>query len=389
MTNRLKLGILVSHPIQYFVPIYRALASHAEIELTVIYRTRVGVDAYHDIGFDQTVQWDIPLLEGYPHVFLSDRTTLTGIEFNVIRVINRYRFDVLLVHGYNSATNLLALLAAKLLGTKVLLRGDTRLSEYHNSLFKREIKKLLFRLIDGFVYIGSLNRAYYVAHGVPEQRLFFAPFSVDNAFFALPQSEQIEAKKQLRAAWSLPADAVVVLSASKLIAFKRVDDLLRAFALVHEKAPQAWLIIAGSGPDAKGLRLLAEELCITQIRFIGFQNQTDLPKVFAACDLFVMPSTGEPWGLAINEVMATGLPVIVSDGVGAAPDLVAGKDTGLIFPCGDVDALATALIGLLEAAEMRIKMGHNARKVITHWDNAACAKHLISAAWAVKQHHDS
>lgn len=66
--------------------------------------------------------------------------------------------------------------------------------------------------------------------------------------------------------------------------------------------PQAWLIIAGSGPDADGLRQLAEELRITQIRFIGFQNQRELPALYAANDLFVLPSSDEPWGFAINEV---------------------------------------------------------------------------------------
>lgn len=80
----LKLGLPVSHPIQYFCPVYRALAADPALDVTVLYRTRVGVDAYHDSGFGQTVQWDIPLLDGYSHIFLSDKTTLAGVEFKVI-----------------------------------------------------------------------------------------------------------------------------------------------------------------------------------------------------------------------------------------------------------------------------------------------------------------
>ncbi len=380
----LKLGLLVSHPIQYFCPVYRALAADPALDVTVLYRTRVGVDAYHDSGFGQTVQWDIPLLDGYSHIFLSDKTTLAGVEFKVIGEIMRRRFDVLLVHGYNSPTNLLAILAAKLCGTKVLMRGDTRIGAQHQQApFKRAFKQVLFRLVDGFVCIGSLNRAYYAAHGVPEQRLFFAPFSVDNAFFALPVAERKAARARLRAAWGLPADAVTVFSASKFIPRKRVDNLLRAFAAVQVRVPQAWLIIAGSGPDADGLRQLAEELRITQIRFIGFQNQRELPALYAANDLFVLPSSDEPWGLAINEVMAAGLPVIVSDEVGAAPDLVAGKDTGLVFPCGDIDALTEALAELLGSSAHREALAQNALKVIAEWDNAVCARQLTAAAQAV------
>jgi len=119
---------------------------------------------------------------------------------------------------------------------------------------------------------------------------------------------------------------------------------------------------------------------VERIRFVGFLNQSALPGLYAAADLFVLPSEEEPWGLIVNEVMAAGLPVIVSDQVGAAADLVECRNTGIIFPCGDICALRSGLETLLSSPELRKTMGMNARKLIRSWDVDACASKFVAAA---------
>lgn len=384
MTRAITLDILVSHPIQYFAPVYRELAKASAIDFQVMYRTRVGADAYHDAEFGQTLQWDISLLDGYPYLFLSRKRSLAGVEFNIIGEVLRRRRDVLLVHGYNSFTNLLAMLSAKQAGTKVLIRGDTRLQPHHESApLKRVLKRFIFRLVDGFVCIGTLNRDYYAAHGVPKGRLFFAPFSVDNRAFAMSAEERLAVRYRMRSALSVDHEAVCVLSASKLIPLKRVDDLIRAFASIQQRFPEAWLIVAGSGGQADELEELAGSLGVARIRFAGFLNQSAIPGLYAASDLFVLPSASDAWGLSVNEAMAAGLPVIVSDQVGASPDLVKGKKTGFVYPCGDVAALSQALAHLLESLELRRALGRNAERLISDWDADVCAKQIVEAARAV------
>lgn len=376
-----KLGILVSHPIQYFVPVYRALSERPDVSLLVLYRTRMGVDAYYDPGFGQTVQWDIPLLDGYESHFLSKKTTLTGYELVIVKELLCRRFDVLIVHGYNSLTNLLAVLAAKLIGTRVFVRGDTRLQQHHLSapLWKRLFKRFVFKTFDGVLAIGSLNRAYYAAFGVAEERFFFAPFCVDNTIFSLqPEERQIQRRKYRRTL-GLPEDCTVVLYAAKLISRKRPADLVRAFALVAPHFPDAWLVMAGSGEEEHNLRSMVGALGVEHIHFIGFQNQSNLPTLYAASDVFVLPADAEPWGLVLNEVMAAGLPVVVSDEVGATPDLVQGQGTGFVYPCGDVEALAGVLESLLQAEALRLEMGGKARELIRAWDVDACASAIAAA----------
>lgn len=383
--SKLRLGVLVSHPIQYFAPLFREMAVSPEIDLTVIYRTRVGVDAYYDPGFGETVHWDIPLLDGYRYEFLSRKNSLRGFEPKIVGVLLRNRFDVLLVHGYNSVTNLLATAVAKLLGTKLLLRGDTRLQPHHMaaSTAKRRFKRWLLNVFDGCVAIGSLNKAYYHTFGVPVDRLYFAPFSVDNAAFSLGPEEAAGRRAEMRESLSIPDQAVVVLYASKLTARKRPQDLLTAFGELSREFPDAWLVMAGSGEEMPRLSALACEHRLERVRFIGFQNQRTLPGLYAASDLFVLPSQDEPWGLVVNEAMAAGLPVIVADGVGAMSDLIQGQGTGAVYPCGDVEALVKVLSAFVGSENRRRQMSEKARSFIRDWDVNISAAALIEAALAV------
>jgi glycosyltransferase involved in cell wall biosynthesis len=383
-SQKIRLGILVSHPIQYFTPVYRELANAHDIDLTVLFRTRVGVDEYYDKGFGAAIRWDIPLLEGYSHKFLSRKRTLSGTELTIVQEVLQQRFNVLLVHGYNSLTNVLAILTAKLTGTRVLIRGDTRKMDHHReSGGRRALKSALFKIVDGFVTIGTLNRDYYVNHGVEVRRLFFAPFCVSNSAFRLDGASHAAARERVRGELGLGEDEVVVLFVAKLTAQKRVDDLIRAFALIERQFANARLVISGSGEEAQQLRKLAADLSLERLVFAGFYNQSKLPALYAACDLFVLPSVQESWGLAVNEAMAAGLPVVVSDEVGAAPDLVEGKGTGIVFPCGDVNALAQSLASLVASLDLRKSLGAAASRLIDDWDVSVCAKDICTAVRAV------
>lgn len=382
----LKLGVLVSHPIQYFSPVYQELAKDDRVSLTVLYRTRVGLVEYYDEGFGREMKWDVPLIDGYRHCFLSDKNVIGGVEWSVISALWSNRFDVLIVHGYSAVTNLVAILLAGAMGTKVLMRGDTRLEGHHHKGGLRSIiKRALFKFCDGFVTIGSLNRAYYLRYGVPATRLFFAPFCVSNEQFEVSREARRAHRTDVRASLGLQGDALLVLFAAKLVKRKRADDVIRAFVSLKHDLPNAALVIAGSGEEEVALRTFASSLGASQIRFTGFQGQRQLPILYAAADVFVLPSEAEPWGLVINEVMAAGVPVIVSDQVGAAADLVERQGTGIVFPCGDVDALSQAMRTLLAAPGLRRQMSAKAVNLIRNWGVKPCVAGILKAVISVEK----
>ena len=143
-------------------------------------------------------------------------------------------------------------------------------------------------------------------------------------------------------------------------------DLLEAFARAN--VPNSYLVFAGDGPERSNLERRATELGLAdRVRFLGFLNQSQLPSAYCAADLFVLPSLFEPFGLVVNEAMLCGLPVAVSDRVGAKFDLVRPDENGYVFPAGDVEALAAILRQILPDAEKRARMGAAARQRMETW----------------------
>ena len=131
------------------------------------------------------------------------------------------------------------------------------------------------------------------------------------------------------------------------------------------------------------LRALAGELGVKNVCFTGFVNQSALPRYYGACDVFVLPSSDEPWGMAINEAMCAGLPIVASSEIGCVPDLVRDGLNGRIFPAGNIMALAEALGSLLPDTGLRDRMGQASRDIIARWSYAECEAGLAAALAAV------
>jgi glycosyltransferase involved in cell wall biosynthesis len=389
-SGRRRLAILNSHPIQYFAPLYRRLACEPDIDLTVFYCSRQGLEQYQDPGFSTVVRWDVPLLDGYTSIFLSSPADDHGVhgfwslrDTSVIRKLYRGRYDALWIHGHGYATNIVAIAAARLLGMPVFMRGETHLLLSRSPvrrLARAVLMRVLYRhLVSRCLTIGSRNEAFYRSLGVPASRLVRVPYVVDNDYFAARTESYRGDLPALRASLGLPAEGTIVLYASKLIERKRPLDLLRAFAALRSEMDGIHLVLVGSGPEEGEVRRYIEEHSVTDVHLVGFKNQSELPKFYAAADLFVLPSEDEPWGLIINEVMAAGLPVIASEEIGATVDLVLNGVTGFVYPAGDVGALQDRLRVLCTDEPLRRTMSDAARARIATWDFEACVAGVRTA----------
>ncbi len=391
-----RVGYLVSHPIQYQAPMLRYLATRPELELTVLFLSDMSVRAYPDRGFGVTVSWDVPLREGYTHVFLPcvgrrDRVSLLQpLVIGIRRALRAARFDALWIHGYAHHAMLRAIAVANSLGLPVLLRGESTLLDRPSGrlrgTLKRSLLPRLFRRIHGFLAIGSRNREFYRAYGVPDEHIFPMPYAVDNQFFQSRAAEARRVRDSFRADLGLTAGRPVILYAAKLQRRKRPADLLEAYRRLSPNGsaePRPYLFCIGDGEERSRLETAAQRLGWSSIRFLGFQNQTELPRFYDLADVFVLPSEYEPWGLVVNEVMNAGRPVIVSERVGAAADLVEDGKNGFIVPTGDVTVLAARLRTLTEDPGLALRMGQESARRISTWNFESDARGLLACLDAV------
>jgi glycosyltransferase involved in cell wall biosynthesis len=381
-----RVACLVSHPIQYQAPLFRYIAARPGIELTVFFLSDLSVHAYRDAGFGVDVKWDVPLLDGYRHEFLPRVGSWSGLSFwrpwtfGLRARLRRGRFDALWVHGYAHRGCLAGIAAAKSLNIPVMLRGESNLLSETDDALKLGVKRIamlaLLRTIDAVLAIGRLNREYYLHYGVEPARIFPMPYAVDNEFFRTAADRARPNRERLRAELGLKPGRAVILFASKMQLHKRAADLLEAYARL---SPEAYLVFAGDGEERAHLERRARELKLDSIRFIGFRNQSELPSLYDLCDVFVLPSDHEPWGLVVNEAMNAGKPVIVSDRVGAGPDLVEDGINGAVFSTRDTASLADRLRGLIDSPEHRAAMGARALEKVSRLDFAADRDGLLAA----------
>ena len=373
----IRLAYLVSHPIQYQSPLLRLIAAEPGISLRVFFRSPMGLKPYADAGFGQTIAWDTPLLEGFDHEFLPAfddpmRVTryLHPLNYGLARRLPQGRFDALWVHGYARLFNGIAMATAKRLGLKVLLRDEATPISMPRGPLKTLAKRGFFAgmrtLVDGVLAIGSLNRRYYLEQGFDPARVFSMPYAVDNERFQAGSREAAANRGAFLAALGISPTRPRIVFSGKLTPIKAPEILLEAFARLSD--PKATLCYVGDGPLRAMLENRARALGIgASVCFAGFRNQRELPAFYDLADVFVLPSRREPWGLVVNEAMNAGRAIVVSDQVGAGPDLVKPGENGSIVPVDDVDRLAAALADALASPARTTALGKRSLEIIEGW----------------------
>ena len=349
-----RLSYFVSHPIQYQAPLLRKIASDPSIELTVIFEKDFSTKPYFDDGFQSKIDWGVPLLEGYSSSFFSEIRLVDQVEFS----------DVIWLHGWNSSGLRRVLKLADKAHKPVLMRGENWAGAMPDGsglrrFAKNRYLKHIFKRCTAFLVIGSKNREYYRNHGIKGEQLFDMPYAIDNHYFAKSVDNQEISK--LRRSLGVQNGEKIILFAGKLLRRKNPHKILSVWKRMKGRSPMSTrLLFVGDGEMRKELEREAPDNVI----FAGFKDQTELPIYYAAADLFILMSEREPWGLAINEAMACGTPVVASDQCGAAYDLV-DFNTGRMVKVDDEEGLSQAITDVLSNSET---MGKAASKKIASWN---------------------
>jgi len=380
------IAIISTHPIQYNAPLFRYLAGSADCRIKVFYTWGQAQGKVHDKDFGIEREWDIDLLSGYDHVFVKNTSKAPGshhykgiINPSLISEVASFHPDKVIVYGwkFNSHLKLLRHFKGKI---PLYFRGDsTLLDEPAGFSIKKALRRLLlhwvYRHVDYALSPGAASDAYFFNAGLSANQIIRAPHAVDNARFSGTEtpdkhSSYEESARNWRMELSIPEDAKVFLFAGKFEPKKDPILLVKAFARLHQQYPSIHLIMVGNG-------ILEEELkqfSTSSITFLPFQNQSIMPVVYRLGDVLVLPSKGpgETWGLAINEAMACGRPVIVSDKCGAAADMVKNNENGFVFKAGDENELYACMEKMILADIS--SMGAKALETVQHFSYASFAK---------------
>lgn len=378
MRRSVRLAIIVSHPVQYYVPLYRRLAARDDVAIKVFFTWHGGTAPVFDQGFRQPVAWDVPLTQGYPHVTVPNVARDPGTHHflglrnpTLVAAVAAWQPDAVHVTGYAGLSHVDALRAFRRRGIPVLFRGDSHLLDARQAGPGWRVKRAALRTVYSWpavcLYVGAANKAYYEAFDVPAARLAYCPHSIDVARFAQPADELERQAAEWRRQLGIRDDALVLLFAGKFEPRKRPLELMRAVR--QQAAGSVVLIMVGAGELDHDVRALAAA-DPARFRVLPFQNQRLMPVVHRLGDVVVLPSAyGETWGMAVLEGLACGRPAIVSDRVGCAGDLVEPA-CGWVFPADDWTRFGAVLAAIAPDA-VRGRMRIAARTV--------AARHAVSA----------
>ncbi len=363
-----KIAIITSHCIQYQAPLFRSIAENADVDLTVFFGSDHGLNCEKvDPGFGKAFAWDVPLLEGYQHVFLKNSRPDRDVNDFFLDApdlkfhLKSGSYDAIVIFGWNNVLFLQAIYWATKFSIPLILRAESNLQHFqapYVKAAKRFLFPALFKKFSKFLAIGTHNARLYEHYGVPKEKISIAPYCVDNEYFSNLAKAKKEIAKQIRVKLNIKDSGTVFLYVAKFINRKRPLDIIQA--ALNNGDENAHFILVGDGFLLEECKQFVSQNNVKNINFVGFLNQSEIPAYYAAADVFVLPSHYETWGLVLNEAMASGLPGIVSNTCGAAVDMIKEGVTGYTYPMGDVDELARLFKKFTDSPGLNKQLGLDA-----------------------------
>ena len=382
-SRRYRVLVVSSQPVHNEACSLRLITEEPDFDLTVAYCTLPEARLWRGPEYLTKQLFSTNPPEGYHWISVPNRAPWPRLDRfwglvnpALVPLIRRGRFDCCIVYGYGYASCWFAMAAARSARIPVVLTTDATTLDSANgspwrALAKRFAVPTIYRSADLVLAPSTATVRFLRGLGVPEARVVCTPYVVDNERIA--RLADASNRAAIRDRWGIPHNAVIALFCGKLLDRKRPVDLVRAFAAA--RVERSYLVVVGDGPFRGAVEAAAQSLGVAdRVRLLGLVPYEELPAAYVASDLLVHPASHEPWGLPVNEAMVCGIPAIVSDRVGAGPDLVVPGKTGFVFPAGDVQALTVLLQRVLARPDELRALGEAARERMRHWsprDNAA------------------
>ena len=360
----------------YRIPVFNALAVQPGVDLHVVFLAETD---------EALRQWRVYKNEiKFSHQVLPSWRWQMGknnvlVNRGVLSALNKANPRVIICGGYNYAASWLGLWWAKRHKAEFVLWSESNSRDTRSGARRVEALKMFFlRRCDRFVVPGKASLEYLKSLGCPAGKIWTAPNAVDNDLFASRAESARSQAAQIKEKLGLPAR--FILFVGRMVPEKGVFDLLTAYAKLEDALrSEVGLVFAGDGVSREELVEKAKAVNPGAICFPGFAQRDDLASLYAFAEGLVLPTHSDTWGLVVNEAMACGLPVIVSDVAGCVPDLVEDGWNGYVVPVKDSEKLSMAMDALLRKSELRQEMKDRSLERIRNYSPQACASGLAAA----------
>jgi 1,2-diacylglycerol 3-alpha-glucosyltransferase len=330
-------------------------------------------------GETSTYAWETgsaPLCEGLQtlRAGTSEQAKPLPVFLAARRFFQREKIRAVFLPSYAPAAEFALFLAAKSLGLYTVMMNESHAGTERAKGLAKFVKRLIVKQFDAGLVGGTPQKRHFANLGIPADRLFTGYDAIDNAYFTAASDAARAEEPAVRAKLQLPDR--YFLSLGRLVEKKNLETLLRAYALFRESSAEPVdLVIVGSGPLEEELRGKAG----AGVKFHGFRQISENPAFYAFAEAFILPSLWEEWGLVVNEAMACGIPVLVSNTVGSAEDLVEPGANGWTFNPGSPEELSRHLAALAADPALRARLGARSREIVANWDCANFARQALKA----------
>jgi glycosyltransferase involved in cell wall biosynthesis len=304
-------------------------------------------------GFGVNENWNIDLLSDYDYEFIENTssrkssTSYWGIKNpSLFEKIRTYNPDTIIVYGWKhqSHFSVLNYFHGKI---PIVFRGDsTTLDDSRGfplrSYFRFIFLQWIYRKVDYAFSPGMASDQYFLKSGLRQNQIVRAEHAIDNERFMNMSQKDKEQLFDLVKSLSIKPSEIVFLFAGKFIEIKNPFLLIDAFIQLKQQNDNVRLLVVGNGILENKINERINQLPMrisSSITLLPFQDQTQMKLLYRAADVFILPSKSETWGLSVNEALASGIPVIVSDQCGSSADLVKNDVNGLVFKSGDIQDL--------------------------------------------------
>ena len=360
----------------YRIPVFNALAKHADVDLHVIFLAENDPTQRQWLVYKNEIRFRYQVLPSWRRRLGRHSLLLnSGME----TALRRAAPEAILCGGYNYIVSWQALRWAKRNGVPFSLWVESNARDFRSGLaWIESLKSRFLGDCSGVVVPGKSAFEYVMSYGVAEEIISVAPNAVDTDFFA--EGAEVARGNADACRQSLNLPARFFLFVGRLVPEKGVFDLVEAYGrLTPDLRREIGLVLVGDGQARAGLEQQAAAIRPGVIRVVGFAQREQLPAYYGLADIFVFPTHSDPWGLVVNEAMACGLPVICTDAAGCAADLVEDHWNGLVISPGDLNQLSSALNQLARDHNLRLRCGQRSRERILQYSPESCAEGLASA----------